>query len=138
MFQRLQSLYLIAASGLLLALFALPLAQASGHAQPQLVRCTDFPLMLLQLATLVVAVAALFMYRNRPRQLVLCIANGIALTVYQLCAALMVYHAWRGSGAEVSYSLALVFPALAAILVWMAAGRIAKDERLVPSLDRLR
>jgi hypothetical protein len=78
------------------------------------------------------------MYRNRPRQLVLCIANGIALMVYQLCAALMVYLAWRGGGAEVSYGLALVFPALAAILVWMAAGRIAKDEKLVRSLDRLR
>jgi hypothetical protein len=133
MIQRLQSLYLLAAAGLLSALFVLPLAT-----NPQPVRCTDFPLMLLQLVTLLVTVAALFAYRNRPRQLVLCLANGVALTVYQLCAGLMVYLAWRNGGGELSYGVGLVFPALAAVLVFMAAGRIGKDERLVRAADRLR
>ncbi|MDR0712052.1 MAG: DUF4293 domain-containing protein [Prevotellaceae bacterium] len=138
MLQRIQSVFLAVALTLLGVLFALPFA-AAIDAQGKEVAASggSFPLVIIQVATFGVTLVNIFLYKQRRRQIRLCILNGIALIAYQAFALLTVFLLARQASA-VQYSVAIIFPAIAAIFTFMAMRRIARDEALVRSLDRLR
>ncbi|MDR3366409.1 MAG: DUF4293 domain-containing protein [Prevotellaceae bacterium] len=138
MLQRIQSVYLAIALALLGALFALPFAVAVGsQGKEAAVSSVDFPLVILQVATCGVTLVNIFLYRQRRRQIRLCILNGVALLGYQVFILLSVFLLARHADA-VQCKVTVVFPAVAAVLTLMAMRRVARDEALVRSLDRLR
>ncbi|MDR1023432.1 MAG: DUF4293 domain-containing protein [Prevotellaceae bacterium] len=138
MLQRIQSVFLAIALALLGLLFVLPFAAAIGSEGKELVvGSVDFPLVIIQVATFGVTLVSIFLYRQRRRQIRLCIANGVALLGYQAFVLLDVFLLVRQASA-VQYHVAAVFPAIAAIFTFWAIRRIARDEALVRSLDRLR
>ncbi len=145
MIQRIQSLYLLLASGSFGATFLAPFA-SSALAVPETVladqqfNALDSTAMavLFGLAA-VVALAAIFLYTNRKLQIQLS-WSSLAAAVAAVGAGIL---AFMQDGAaignvEVSEQVGLGFPLLGAVATVLAARNINKDERLVRSADRLR
>ena len=138
MLQRIQTVFLVVAVALLGLLFALPFAAAiDAKGNEVALSSVGFPMVILQVATFGATLAGIFLYRQRRRQMRLCILNGVALLGYQAFALLSVLLLARHAEA-MQYNVAIVFPAIAAIFTFLAMRRIARDEALVRSLDRLR
>jgi hypothetical protein len=135
MLQRIQTVYLTIAVVLLGLLFALPFAATvsaqSGYA---VLRCTSFPLVLIQALAFAMVLATIFLYKRRALQMRLCTLGAILLVGYQPLLPLL---AWA-SAATVQPMLPMAFPIVAALLTFMARRSIARDEALVRSFDRLR
>jgi peptidoglycan/LPS O-acetylase OafA/YrhL len=138
MLQRIQSVFLAVALALLGLLFVLPFAAAIDAQGNELAASSlDFPLVIIQVATFVVALISIFLYRQRRRQIRLCIANGVALLCYQAFALLYAFLLAKQAGG-VQLNIAIVLPAAAAVFTFLAMRSISRDEALVRSLDRLR
>lgn len=138
MIQRIQSIFLGGALALLGLLFALPFAAAiDAQGKEAALTGLDFPLSIIQLLTFGATLVNIFLYKQRRRQMRLCILNGVALIAYQAFVLLSLFLLAQHAGA-VQYRVAIVFPALAAILTFLAMRGIARDEALVRSLNRLR
>lgn len=161
MIQRIQSIYFIITILFGAALFFIPLASVEssvleGIAVPEdivqlyargyhssLDRLYELmPTYMLMIALglhLVVAIAALLLFKNRGLQIKL--AAGAAVTLIAFFG-LMFYYAEamvEATGAiGVDYGLGTFLPAISLILIWMALKAIKKDEELVKSVDRLR
>ena len=145
MIQRFQSLYLLLAGSSFGATFLAPFA-TSPQAVPgtvladQRFDALDSPLMavLFGLAA-VVAVGAIFLYRDRPLQIRLswgALVAGVLATVVGVLAFMQDGAALGAT--EVDEQLGVAFPALGAVGSVLAARYIRKDERHVRSADRLR
>ncbi|MDR2814010.1 MAG: DUF4293 domain-containing protein [Prevotellaceae bacterium] len=138
MLQRIQSVFLAVALALSGLLFALPFAAAiDAQGREATVSGVDFPLVIIQVATFGVTLVNIFLYKRRRRQIRLCILNGVALLCYQAFVLLSVFLLSRHAEA-VQYKVTIVFPAIVAVFTFLAMRRIARDEALVRSLDRLR
>lgn len=161
MIQRIQSIYFIITILIGAALFFIPLASVEssvleGIAVPEdivqlyargyhssLDRLYElmptYMLMITLGLHLVVAIAALLLFKNRGLQIKL--AAGAAVTLIAFFG-LMFYYAEamvEATGAiGVDYGLGTFLPAISLILIWMALKAIKKDEELVKSVDRLR
>ena len=126
------------ALALLGLLFALPYvrmvdAQGVEHA----VRAMDYPMAAMQLIVFAVTLITIFLYKKRMLQIRLCVFNCIALLGYQ--GVLIWYAHLLSKSADVArLNAVVVFPVIAAILIFLALRSIAKDEALVRSLERLR
>ncbi|MDR1225808.1 MAG: DUF4293 domain-containing protein [Prevotellaceae bacterium] len=133
MIQRIQSVYLVAATALVGLLFFFPFSVCVDVLNEETsVKASSYPLVILQTIVFVILVITLCMYKRRMLQIRFCVFNIVALLGYQGVA---LYMAMR----EVcSYQITLVFPLVAAILIFLALRAITKDEALVRSLDRLR
>jgi hypothetical protein len=138
MIQRIQTVFLVVALALLGLLFALPFAAAiDAQGNEVALSSVDFPMVVIQVATFGATLVSIFLYRHRRRQIRLCILNGLALLGYQAFTLLSVFLLAQHSNAML-YKVSIVFPAIAAIFTFLAMRRIARDEALVRSLDRLR
>lgn len=149
MIQRIQSIYLLLASGAFGSLFALPLltttASDTATSIPQLAdgRLNVFDnIGLIGLSGLGVALAfaAIFLYKNRNLQGKI---TGISLVISVLLLALAAFTAQMVRSAvpptgSVQFGLGWVAPVAGIILLWLAGKGIKKDEKLVKSMDRLR
>lgn len=119
MWQRIQTLYLLIASGLLVAMFFKPFAVAFH--------------VLVGIA-LACQLLALVMLKSRVLQLRLSVLAAIILLGLQIWMAI----AWLGSEPRPALVLPWVFPIVASILDMLAARGILHDELLVRSASRLR
>jgi hypothetical protein len=149
MIQRIQSIYLLLASGAFGSLFALPLltttASDTATSIPQLAdgRLNVFDnIGLIGLSGLGVALAftAIFLYKNRNLQGRI---TGISLVISVLLLVLAAFTAQTVRSAvpptgNVQFGLGWVAPVAGVILLWLAGKGIKKDEKLVKSMDRLR
>jgi hypothetical protein len=156
MLQRIQSLYLTAATILLVLLFSMPIAEVSvpGN-QFCLIRMAGvfrivpggteqagilwWPLLILLVVIIILLLAAVLLYRKRMVQIRLCtlvillLAGMIGLAVYYILIA------FKDIGASAhSFRISVVFPLIAMILTYLAFRAIRKDEELVRSVDRIR
>mgnify|MGYP002626292359 CR=1 FL=1 len=119
MWQRIQTLYLLIASGLLAAMYFQPYG-------------TWFTVLFsLALACQVLAVIAL---KSRTLQMRLCNLAALLLLGLQIWMGVV----WFASDPAPALNLTAVFPIIAAILDFLAARAILKDELLVRSASRLR
>lgn len=141
MIQRIQSLYLLIGAIALLAIFFLDYpwdtqaAEAYGAYGPALIVGT--------LATAGVAIGAIFLYNNRPRQVTVVVAaQGLTfLTALLLYGPLFLTGELtvRVDGALAWGRIAaLTLPAVAYVLFLLARRAIKADIELVKSMDRLR
>lgn len=84
--------------------------------------------------TIIGSITILFLYKNRKRQMLLC----LYLSAMQIVlVGLMYRYANETEGLPV-YKLPFVFPVLNFILSLLARHSIKKDEELVKSADRIR
>ena len=84
-------------------------------------------------------VIAIFMYKNRPRQMRF--VRGSYLLMLAIIAFMFITDNSVGAyleGAERTFGLSFVMPLVALVLTVMAERGIRADEKLVRSMDRLR
>ncbi|MFN0216369.1 MAG: DUF4293 domain-containing protein [Saprospiraceae bacterium] len=151
MIQRIQTIYLFLAAAALASPIFFPLATASGDLSSLastennffadgIYWIKEFPGGMSVLFAAVFTVYAIFLYKNRPRQMRL--AGGMAvLTVLLtvLFASLGYYYAQKlPGGARAQLALGSVYPLVAIPLLILAYRAIKKDENLVQSSNRLR
>jgi len=141
MIQRIQTLWLLIAGAL--GLLSLKTSFYSGHRikdvipKPVVFMPGTYNILLI-ICTTGVAFAALisiFLFKNRKLQLKITIA-ALLLSIITL----LLYY-WQTQSfvpGESSYDLTSVIPAAIPFVLFVAARKIWKDEKLVKSVDRLR
>lgn len=151
MIQRIQTIYLFLAAAALGGTFFAPFATASGDSAALastgdnffadgVYWVKEFPGGISLLFAAACTVYAIFLYKNRRRQMNL--AGGMVILTVMLCAlfgALGYFNATHlPDGAQAHLALGSAFPAVSILLLGLAYRAIQKDEALVRSSDRLR
>ncbi|MBL4624279.1 MAG: DUF4293 domain-containing protein [Flavobacteriales bacterium] len=147
MIQRIQSVYLFGVAIVSVVLFFVPFGVVSGYtltatelSNGQEILKNTYPLAGIIAVGIVLAVATVFMYKNRRIQIKLCTLSMI-LQAGILVVAL--FHYLDGAAAELGdempqYAMGTYLPAVGMILSYLASKAIKKDDDLVKSVDRLR
>lgn len=155
MIQRLQSIYLLAASLVLFALFLFPVINnllLNGHADSIMVhgvyeiingvRTKTSSFVWLSIATIIVALlplAGIFLYKNRKRQSSYCYIVVVLIIGYSFYLTETVKDFVGDLTLRTdNYGIGMILPSLAIVLIIFAIRGINKDEKLVRSADRLR
>ncbi len=151
MIQRIQSIYLLLAGAVLASPMFLPLATASGDAAALAATgdnffadgtywVKEFPGGMSLLFAAVFSVYAIFLYKNRPRQMRLAGGMSILTILFAALFALLGYYYAQKlpEGSEAHLALGSAFPLAAIPLLLLAYRAIKKDEELVQSSNRLR
>ena len=137
MWQRLQTLYLAIASGLIISLFFCDFATRIGGAG-EIVdtwKYTDNLAWLLFLISLTSAnIIALFSFKSRMLQMRVCMLAALILIGFQIWVGVEFFRYKN----EMVFSCTAVFPIIATILDVLAARAIATDEAMVQASARLR
>ena len=137
MWQRIQTLYLALATGLVVALFfcvkSFSLGPGGAHVG-ELKYIQFFPYLTLLIIITILQVIALGTYKVRVLQMRTATLAGILLIALQGWIAVDYFVADEG----VIFRWTAIFPIVAAILDFMAARCIFRDQLLVESISRLR
>ena len=140
MIQRQQTLWLLLSTAAAIASYMFPFVIGDEiHANnPAPVRATidagsTFLLLLTTSSTLVIAAVTIFLYKNRQRQIWLCI-SGVLVTALLIFLYIREMNRLTGS----VLALSAVLPVLILFGFIMAWKGIRKDDQLVKSLDKLR
>ena len=133
MIQRVQSLYLLASSGLLFSLFFRPLMRnLDGEA---VLKFTQYwPFLIFVIVTFVLSFFSIFIYKRRIQQMRICIYNMLVLFAFQAWIAFLFFTRVEGT----VFTISAVFPIVAGIFVFMAFRKISEDEALVQGMNSLR
>ena len=139
MIQRFQSLWLLLAA--FFAFFTFKLPFYSGSKTIQAIRQPDVRLdaasqiwiMILTGLVIILCFIAIFLYKNRKRQLTLTVINCILSIVLIVVYFLEIQKFETGI-----ISLSCLFTLAIPIFLFLAARGIWRDEKLIKSLDRLR
>ena len=155
MIQRIQSIYLLAASLVLFALFLFPVINnliLNGHPDSIMVsgiyevingtRTKTSSLVTLSIATVIVALlplAGIFLHKNRKQQTSYCYIVVVLIIGYSFYLTETV----KPIAGDITlrtenYGIGMILPSLAIALIFFAIRGINKDEKLVRSADRLR
>lgn len=132
MIQRIQTVYLLIAFGLLVSMFFNNLCYAPG-AEP--IAYSNFtPFIILLAAATLICFLTIFMYRHRMVQIRMCIFNALVLLGFQGWIAYAFFTRENG----IAFSVTAVFPVVCAILTFIAMRYIARDEAIVRAADSIR
>jgi peptidoglycan/LPS O-acetylase OafA/YrhL len=145
MIQRIQSIFLLLAALAFLSLFKFPFAVSdmanSGYLADKDFDIYDNPALLL-LAGLgaLIALVAIFLYKNRPLQIRLSYLTIIMGVLILIVASVLFYNEATAiyEKAKIDDRIGLYLPILGFVFGFIAARFIRKDEKLVRSMDRLR
>lgn len=153
MIQRIQSVYLVLALIFILLMFFFPLAKfmineeifildsfginTVGTSTSEAI-VNAIPIAILTGIISIVIVFSFFMHKKRSLQIRLGIFNIVLMA--GLCGLIWFYanSAVDQLNAVVHYSVPVIFPVIAIILIVLANRVIRKDENLIRSLDRIR
>lgn len=149
MIQRIQTIYLLLVTGLLIASMCLPVGYfigadaASCTFEPLGVTCGEafystWGLFGILLLSAIIVFATLFLFKNRMLQIRMSIFSSILLIGYYLTflSFFFVLKSELNASFQVAWSLCL--PLVAIILNVMAIRAIGRDEVMVKAADRLR
>lgn len=154
MIQRIQTVYLLIVAVLIGIFFFLPFASfviepdmsvfhlsvkgliPDANTTKPLFRA--IPLLILISIIIITDIVTIALFKRRMLQIKLCILNIFLLVGLQGLMFYFVSVSKHQLGSHPSYSLIFVFPLISAILAYLAIRKIAKDEALVRSMDRLR
>lgn len=149
MIQRIQTVYLLAATVLVVLAMSFPLgyfySATSFFVWSNLsllipdgrVDYASWPLFLLLQIVAVLSLVAIFLFKKRPVQIKLIVFAMIVTVGYYVLLSSYIWGIFRGLG-KFHPTWMLCFPLLSLILNYMAMRAIKKDEALVKSYDRLR
>ena len=133
MWQRVQTLYLAIATGLLVAMFFCAKATVAGDGEA--VRFTTYiPYLILMIVCTALDFLALTTWKRRIFQMRTAVLAALVSIGLQAWLAVD-FFATKG---EVIFTVAAVFPVVAAIFDFLAARNILADEMMVRSASRLR
>ena len=137
MIQRIQSLWLLLAALVNSAIFYFDIFRSTdGNVH---IRIADhYPSMLFGILIVVLPVLAIFMFKNRKRQLAYVYISLLATLGFLALQLWRVKTYLATTPVAGNYFIGSVLPAVAIILLIMARRGISKDEKLVRSTDRLR
>ena len=131
MIQRIQTLFLLATVGLIIAILSSKVFYTAEYT----VKYTEYtPYLVLSIATLFIAFFTIFMYHHRLFQIRLCIFNIILLLAFQGWIAYAFFTCEEGT----IFSITAVFPIICVILTFTALRYIARDAALVRAASTLR
>ena len=159
MLQRIQSLYLLFAAMISIAVYFTPLSERlseegsgntarlyidgvhiEGQQEGDTQRQANFIPLILDLLILAAVLYIIFLYRNRQAQIRLCM-----MTLLICCTYLVVIFYFsdklpngEGHGSDVRYLTGTYLAALQAFLILLAQRSIRTDEQLVRAADRIR
>lgn len=97
-----------------------------------------WPLLILTILTIVIALVTIFFYKKRMIQIRLSVFNFILLVGLEGLWGYYMYQVKSALNVPANFSIIDVFPLVAAFFTFMALRRIARDEAIVRSMDRLR
>ena len=86
----------------------------------------------------ILALIAIFSYKNRIKQIRLTVINMLFMLCFYVFLVLFIWPACSRLHADWHLRVVSVFPLVNLILSYLAIGAIGKDEKLIKSLDRLR
>lgn len=138
MIQRQQTLWLLLATAAALLSFMFPFVIGKGIGKgievDKMVKAdSNFILLILTGASLILSGATIFLYKDRPLQIKLCLVG------FLLSAGIIVlYILEMNKLTRSTLALFAILPFLITIGYYMAFRNIRKDEKLVKSLDKLR
>jgi len=152
MIQRIQSLYLLLVTALMIAVMCMPLGVLVNDGgfvsyTPFTVGSTDmtnppvFPVWLFGTFAAISAILAfgiIFLYKKRTLQTILCTINGSIMVIFYLVYAAFFFVMYKGTDVDYSPGIAVCFPLICLILNIMAVRSISKDIALLESLNRIR
>ena len=98
---------------------------------------TPCPLFILLLLSSTLSVCTIFLYKRRPLQAKLCMVN-IFIVLLWYVAMIVVSKQLAPDAMNFHLQIASAFPAVMAILFFMARKGILADEKLVRAADRIR
>jgi peptidoglycan/LPS O-acetylase OafA/YrhL len=136
MIQRIQSIWLLLAAVAASLTFKFEYYSGINLQHPTLYKITateNIPILLLTVAVSALALVIIFLYKNRKLQLRLCIL-GILLEALLI----FLYYNQIKSYTDGTLSIWAILHGAIALLFFMAARSINKDERLIKDSDRLR
>ena len=132
MIQRIQTLFLIIAAGLLASLLFIPMAYISDEVTVQYTE--HYIMTIFLIVTLVLSLITIFLYKNRPFQMRLCVLETLILVAFQTWIIVLFFK----HKSEMVFSITAVFPIIAAIITILAFRYIARDEAMIAAASRLR
>lgn len=149
MIQRIQSVYLLIMAVLSVIVISFPAATLVGADNSITVmttlemKCPDgtetyqpWALFALQVISAIIALATIFMYKKRMRQIRLILFNIILLVGYYVTFAVFAFKLKGDASFVPSWTVCLPFVNI--VLGWLAIRAIGKDEMLVKAYERLR
>ena len=154
MIQRIQTVYLLIATGLMILLFSNPIAEIVVSEDLYLklwhnrIAAADallftpystWPLTVLLSVIILVNLIAVFLYKNRILQIRFCVFNLILMFgIVGLIYFFTQYAVKNLNGITSVFLWPVVMPMISIILNYLAIKAIQKDENLVRSYDRIR
>ncbi|MDP3452671.1 MAG: DUF4293 domain-containing protein [Bacteroidales bacterium] len=131
MIQRIQTLFLLAATALIFSMFFFDMV----YSVEESVKYSDIkPLLIMNIITLLLSFVSVFLYKYRMIQIRVSIFNSIILLGFQGWILWLFFTRPEDS----AFSVTALFPLIAAILLFSAIRYIARDEAMVRSTSRLR
>jgi hypothetical protein len=154
MLQRIQSLYLLMAAVVTSLFFFFPIAQ---YLKGEAIYVFDItgvyhlgtneglinvvPLLVITVAAMIVALSAIFLYKNRLLQIRL---GSLNILLYVILIAGIFFYSDKAEnmlgkdGLLTNYAFGAIIPSIGVILTFLANRAIKKDEALVRAADRIR
>lgn len=135
MIQRIQSIWLLLAGAASLATLKLSFYSNNNGkvVEPELTGSSNFLILLLAVAVALVAFAAIFLYKNRKKQMQVTLL-GLLLQVVVLVIYFVQVKNYEPGNFTLTSVVSFIIPVFF-ILAWLG---IRKDDKLVKSMDRLR
>lgn len=133
MIQRIQSLFLLAAAGLLVSMAFTPMVRI-GAGDTVIRYIERYDMLVLLLVTVVLSITTLVSYRNRMFQIRLCLLNSLILLGWQIFIAVLFFN----REPQMTFTVTAVFPIVSAILTMLAMRYISRDEAMVQAASRIR
>ncbi len=155
MIQRIQTLYLLVAVGLMILMLFMDLAEITAldgsiyrfgsgglsrmDGEGWTLVSGAIPLMVLVLAIGLLMLLTIFLFRNRRLQMRICVYSIILEFGLIGLGYFYFYLAFRDIQAEqYTFLFPVIIPVIAIILLYLASRGIRKDEILVRSIDKIR
>lgn len=133
MIQRIQTLFLLAAAGLLTSMVFTPMIKFTDG--ETVIRYIEFtPTLIMLIVTVVLSFVNIFSFKNRMFQIRVCNLNTLICVGFQLYLAVKYFQSEPG----MIYSVTAIFPILAAILTFIGMRYVARDEAMVQAAYHLR
>lgn len=150
MLQRIQTVYLLLASALMLVAAITPLAtfylnghpvvfEAIGLYQGKEMLSSTWGLFALGAISSLIALLTVFLYKTRMLQIRLTVFNIIVMVGFYAYLAFLMFRVNPESGLQFhKIGVGIIMPIIAIIFSYLAIRKIGADEILVRSLNRLR
>ncbi|MDR0895673.1 MAG: DUF4293 domain-containing protein [Prevotellaceae bacterium] len=151
MIQRIQSVYLLLVTGLLITALCLPVGnflssdsvtaavfKPIGVTMPDGAFHSTWALFCLLLLSVIIAFATIFLFRNRMLQIRMTIFNSILLIGYYIAFIVFLWMLKGSLNTTFRLGWALCLPAISLILNYLTFRAIYRDEVMVRAADRLR